>query len=687
MPETVLHTLVTVFEADTSGMAAAVSDLDSLVSAATGNMAGNIAGLESAVGALASAATAHIGQIGSLFGPLALGGLGAVAGLVASLTGVGDALAKIGDRAQDLRLTPELLAALGIAAAQARVSQNDLNSALDHFTAASKQADSAGNAFYKALRNVGDGFATAFKDAPTQQARLEILGRALSSTSSEVTRLQLAQQAFGTQNERVVALFAQLAAGADTLEAKAAALGITIDQGMVQKAQAAQAQSELLWRVLHDKLLVIFGDLLPAARDLIPYIEQLAKAFSTIVQTLAPANDRSAELLSNQIKMTGNAIDEVERRIDNFHAKMNAQAAAGGPSLWDKIIGHTPAGMQGMIDAAEQELDGLRTKYAELQNALAGKVPGAPGGHAPDKPPPAFKPQPSLSGDGKDNFDRQVESLNKHVAALEADTLAVGRNQTQTEQFKAELLLLQAAQRDGGEVTNAQIEAYTKLRETMSAQQALAAAGIKLNKDHADSFDQVSQRVAQAAKALADAKNSYAGLQDVVKTLGDDTVEVFGAMLSGTKSLSQQLASILQQIEKQLLQAAIVGSGPFAKIFGFNNESGGVGGLFGALLSGFSGFHDAGGAIPAGGWGVVGEFGPEIVHGPATVIPRGTGLGAGGPQSIAVNVSVSGARGSKEIEDAVHAGTARAMAYAGALIKGYDASLATRLVDLQQRLL
>ena len=48
-------------------------------------------------------------------------------------------------------------------------------------------------------------------------------------------------------------------------------------------------------------------------------------------------------------------------------------------------------------------------------------------------------------------------------------------------------------------------------------------------------------------------------------------------------------------------------------------------GLVGGLLSSFAGFFAHGGNIPAGQTGVVGESGPELVSGPATVSPMGGG--------------------------------------------------------------
>jgi hypothetical protein len=51
-----------------------------------------------------------------------------------------------------------------------------------------------------------------------------------------------------------------------------------------------------------------------------------------------------------------------------------------------------------------------------------------------------------------------------------------------------------------------------------------------------------------------------------------------------------------------------------------------AGGLVSAF-SAFSGFFAEGGSIPSGGWGVVGERGPEVVQGPARVTPMGGGEG------------------------------------------------------------
>jgi TP901 family phage tail tape measure protein len=54
------------------------------------------------------------------------------------------------------------------------------------------------------------------------------------------------------------------------------------------------------------------------------------------------------------------------------------------------------------------------------------------------------------------------------------------------------------------------------------------------------------------------------------------------------------------------------------------------------IIDNFAGMFAKGGSIPAGMWGIAGEAGPEIVQGPATVIPTGGGTG-----NISLQVYVS----------------------------------------------
>lgn len=77
----------------------------------------------------------------------------------------------------------------------------------------------------------------------------------------------------------------------------------------------------------------------------------------------------------------------------------------------------------------------------------------------------------------------------------------------------------------------------------------------------------------------------------------------------------------------------------------------------------YAGAYDQGGQIPAGRWGIVGELGPEIVRGPATVTGReltarnaGQGGGGGVQVSVQVNVQTDGSATTSVKSDDEHQG-------------------------------
>lgn len=97
-----------------------------------------------------------------------------------------------------------------------------------------------------------------------------------------------------------------------------------------------------------------------------------------------------------------------------------------------------------------------------------------------------------------------------------------------------------------------------------------------------------------------------------------------------------------------------------------------------AFSSIFGGFHADGGLIPTGTFGIVGERGPEPVISTAqgALIRPNTALsdmrGGGGRGKL--EVSVSGARGNREIMDMVNAGVSQALA-------AYDSVVGDRVRD------
>lgn len=598
------------------------------------------------------------------------GGLvAAAAGFAATMTEMINALSSAGDRADDLRLPINILQALSVAADEARVPTDKLNDALNTFTSVSKKAADDAKDFYKALGNIGSGFVKAFQAAPSQAERLRILMDAFKATTDEVKRAQLAQEAFGSDNQRIISMFS---GGRDAMNGyiqQMRTLGLEIDESAVRKAQEAKSALSALSRVMTDQLSSALAELIPSFKEFLPYLDKMAGMVRDTVAGFASPENRPLTTLKNDAAAAQEQLVQLQADLKALDDYKPVGGVVGGLA---KRLGLNDvetatdksgalAGVAVNIEDARQriqaEIGDTQQSLAKFKQLIAQKeaLEKANKGHDGAEAP-AFKPRPKLNKDDDDDskaFDKAVSGLNKHAAGMEADAAAVGMTTDRHQQLRAEVELLNAAQKSGTKITNDQIDAYAKLRATMSETQALAAAGITLTSKEATALDQVSSRTEAAAKTLESAKRQFAGLNDALKFAGDDMVDTFDNMLNHATTWQASLQSILKQVQKSMLQAVITGGGPFGQLFGFAGQNGGVGGLMGGLLKLFGGARAGGGDVDPGKAFLVGEKGPEIFSpkSAGTIIPNHQlALGGGGArvnntQQTVNHITVQGGAG------------------------------------------
>ncbi len=567
---------------------------------ASDRMTGDVKNATSSIGTSFEELAAKAEKTGIAIG-VAIGG-----GILASVATMGnliETLSKIGDRADDLRLSVNLLQALGVAAAEAGVPAEKLNSSLDHFTDVTKKNTDDAKDFFKALSNIGQGFVDSYKSATTQGERLAVVGNAYRSTTNEIKRAQLGQEAFGTENERTLSVVASGNAGLDAAAQKMRSYGLAIDEGAVKSAQQARGEFALLAKIVGDDLSNSFAGFLQYLAPVAAGLTSAATAARFFLDSFGADARKSTSSLEIELSTAQKSLDDLQAA----RARLSTGTTSTSETIRQKILGllgeaDNPA-FNSNVAGIDTEIKAVQARMVQLNSLIAsskksGSVTGGAG--------PAFQPRPKLSEDkGTDEstaFDRQTDSLNRHIAAMKADAIAVGMTDSAHQGLKAELALLQAAQRDDQGVTNEQIDAYTKLRATMSSQQALVASGIKLNEENAQSFTEVTKRVTEAAKTLDDAKQHFQGVNDALRFAGNELIDVFEKAQQKGQSFRTIMLSVIQAVEKQLLMAAITGDGAFAKMFGMASTTGGVGGIMGMFSKMFTG-HAEGGLISGPGNG------------------------------------------------------------------------------------
>ncbi|MGY3117712.1 phage-related tail protein [Bradyrhizobium sp. S3.14.4] len=228
------------------------------------------------------------------------------------------------------------------------------------------------------------------------------------------------------------------------------------------------------------------------------------------------------------------------------------------------------------------------------------------------RPRPSDAPKPpEEKAEQRDQFDVSIDSINKHIATLNADTAAMFQNNASRAQLRAEFQALTAIMRDEGEVTQEQIDKYEKLRQSMSAQQALEQSGIQLTKEHSDAFLAASRNIKQAADQHDQAAVSLQKLNSASATVGSALETAFADAVVEGKNLNDVLSSLIKTLEKAAINSV------FASIFGAP-ASGGLSPFAGFIKGIIPGFADGTDSAP-GGLAWVGENGKELMN-----VPRGS---------------------------------------------------------------
>lgn len=132
-------------------------------------------------------------------------------------------------------------------------------------------------------------------------------------------------------------------------------------------------------------------------------------------------------------------------------------------------------------------------------------------------------------------------------------------------------------------------------------------------------FADAAERLAKVGKPV----NLLEGVRELkdsiepMPSMVDDLARAFGDAFNSIIFEGAKAKDVLRSLLDQIFQMSFQMLGQVGGQAGFGNAGGS---LFGKL---FGGFFASGGHLGAGKWGIAGEAGPEIVHGPANISPMG----------------------------------------------------------------
>ncbi|WP_271572526.1 hypothetical protein [Bradyrhizobium sp. CCBAU 11386] len=600
-----------------------------------------------------------------VLGPLTL----AVSGIVGvfKLMGYATELAKekieefnaIAEKAAKSNVSTDFFQRFTKSGEQLRLTVDQVNEALERFNGASRDALGGStlgqrvDELQKAGNFDGNAGAGALASATETEAKLRAtvqLIREAFESGQRLAGLDIAKTAFGpevTDRLRQDATYLdQMLATADKISAEKIVSDDQVGQAIQLKTRLEEAQ-----KVLAEKFKPIQDDL---AKLGVNYHE----SWIGIVENLSAAVSQ-ANALYAAIKRIPDAL--ADAGSSSFWTKLTEMTGKLGLNSDPKSLGIIFPGEAGFADdpARSKLAAGLNNPNAvrkamqdaiDLQTKVRGDTSIAPA---------------KAQADINDQYDRAIESLQKHTARLQADAQAVGLGAGALEEFRAKSALATAAQQAGIPVQGETAKKIDEIaRAAGAAGEALAKArvGSEIKFGAGTAFlTQEDVAIAQQLRGIygddipaAMASSQAAALRlidanrEIASTVSSGLTTSIADTIDGTKTAEQAFASFAKSaaraIEEVIIKLLIVGplmralQGGLGGLFGIGGGSFATDGIGGYGPTAPTGANASGTDNWRGGETWVGENGPEKVRLPAgsQIVPNDIARQRGG--GVVVNL-------------------------------------------------
>lgn len=631
------------------------------------DMNASVLATQGATGAAVLGFRSVLGAIGPL--ALAIGGIVGVFKTMAYATELAkdkiEEFNEIADKASKANVSTDFFQRFTKSGQELRLTVEKVNEALERFNNLSRDAlgGSALGQRVDELKKAGNfennpGVASLANATTTEdklRSTVELIGKALDS-GERLAGLDIAQKAFGPEiTDRLrqdSGFLDQMLATASKISAEKIISDEQVGQAIQLKQRLEDAQ-----KVLADRFKPIQDDL---AKLGVQYHQSWIEVLETIAGAVGKANDLYAAIkqVPGVLADLGNAsfwtkLTEASEKL-GLNSGGEGLIKRGQPGF-EQTPGNAAlaAGLSNpnAVQRAMQETIDVQTKVRRDVS----------------KPPPARE-----QADVNDQYDRAIETLEKHTARLIADTDAVGLGAGALEEFRAKAQLLTAAQQAGVPV---QGETAKKIDEISKA---AGAAGEALARARVDSeikfgagtafLSQEDVAIAQQLRtaygndipaALASSQAGALRLVDanrqIAQTLSGNLSTGIVDVIDGTKTAGQAFQDFskvaVRAIEEAIVKLLIVGPLLRALQSGLGGILGGSDPI-GSFTVGTQSFPKfaAGTDFAPGGPSIVGEQGPEIVNLPrgAQVIPNNVASRMGGGNVNIVMIEDSSRAGQVE---------------------------------------
>lgn len=574
--------------------------------------------------ALASTST-RIGALGRATGFSALGAsaaaaVGPVVLMGAALSKARDAISdfdKIAKSAKATGLNSDFYQELAYGADLAGVSTEELNASMIAFIrnsglAAVGQGELAGK-----LKELNPELLKQLQTAKTQEERMRLVADAVKEATSETEKAAIASAAFGRNGAKMVELLKDGAEGFDKTAAAAKELGIIIDRDLLTRAEEMNDQLSTASRIMDAELKKALIDLAPFLVSTARLAAGVAAEFAKVVDSMRDLENQSTRGLNNQLAELGLERLEIERQI------LEAQDRQRGNT---SVLAGAEARLDTGVLALKARAEEIAKAEAEILAILSSRRDGAV------TPSPVATTTSTSGAGGKGSSGRNTAA---EAALREAEAVRT---------------LIIDLHNERAEIGMTDIE--------RAKSQALRQAGAAATEDQ-------KLAIVDLIQAIHDETEAQREAAEVAEFFHDIALDGFDQLIPKIRTGNDALDQFVNTLVKAVAQAALLGKGPLASLFG------GGGGFLSGLLGGGPSFKpnttfgsfiglpsmDGGGYTGSGSrsGGLDGKGGfMALLHPKETVLDHTRGQGSIS-QLVTVNQTfqISGAVSSEDIKAAI----------------------------------
>lgn len=492
-------------------------------------------------------------RLGSLSKTFVSGLAVAAAGTAASLLSVNAALGKakaamqefsqLADQSKRLGLTAEALQELRFAAEQAGVAAGNFDTAFRRFTRRAAEAARGTGSAKNAFKELGVSLTDSQGNMRTMEDLFGAVADAMSNVQDHSNKLRLAFQLFDTDGAALLPMLDQGSKGLQEWAKQARELGIVIDNELIDRAADLQTQFETATKVIDTHFKIALVNLAPVLAGIAKTASVMADDIRRLVDSMLSLENQSTRALQTQMASLGLERIKIEGRLlelQREQAKLTEHAIKLG-------FGERTAGMNKELVDLEARLKAIADEEKAILEILAGRETKTP----PKLPPP---PPGNTRNAAAEAALREAEAVMALIDSLAHELSII---------HESDLAKAQA--------------------------NALRQAGSAATASQRQQIMDLVQAIHEETEALRKNEEAQKAREQSIEAMFKMGEDALVSMIDNTLSAEEALKRFVIQLAKAVAQAALLGTGPLAGIFGgglFKADGGAIKAASGGLIRG-----------------------------------------------------------------------------------------------------